>query len=257
MRCLALLLFVVVSVGSYSATPETSGATKGSPSIKGRASSEPEKRPGATEQNPAFVRLTEDPDDARRRQAREEKAEKREADDLIALQAAASAAQAQVGIASWTVVLSAIGTIALLVTILFSYRSVEHASAAAEAAGDSANAARANAESSRRQERAYVFVEVLQRDAPQALNHSGGEGEKNRVRIKFANLGNTPASVVRIDAAVVYNNSVPEQLHEDRPLEGVPVPIGIAKGEAHVSDPLFRLTTVNTKVFWPERCEPL
>jgi hypothetical protein len=124
MRCLALLLFVVVSVGSYSATPETSGATKGSPSIKGRASSEPEKRPGATEQNPAFVRLTEDPDDARRRQAREEKAEKREADDLIALQAAASAAQAQVGIASWTVVLSAIGTIALLVTILFSYRSV-------------------------------------------------------------------------------------------------------------------------------------
>jgi hypothetical protein len=185
----------------------------------------------------------EDPDDARRRQAREDKADKREADDLIAQQAAASAAQAQVGIATWTVVLSAIGTIALITTIWFSYRSVEHASAAAKAAGDSAKAAQINAESSRRQERAYVFAEVLQRDAPQALNHSAGDGEKNRVRIKFANLGNTPASVVRIDATVVYTNSVPEQLHEDRPLEGVPVPIGIAKGDAHVSDPLFRLTT--------------
>jgi hypothetical protein len=141
------------------------------------------------------VRIIEDPIEAERAEQRAERAEKREADDLITQQRSAAAAERGADAAesqkaaTWLQTsLAAVGTAALLYTLWLTRRSVEAANRAARAAEVSVKLARETAVA---QLRAYVFTGVVQGALP-----PDPIGPFS-VKVELRNSGPTPAYNVR------------------------------------------------------------
>lgn len=181
---------ILLSAPLSAQSPEASGSTQPSPSVQGDSTGQTDNNQSAAERPPFPVRIVEDPKKAEDAERREQRAEQREADDLIAQQRAAAAAERAADAAEsqrvaawWQTALTALGTLGLLYTLALTRRSVKEAGRSADAALAALQAAERTAE---RQLRAYIGILDI------SVSHVA-TGRSPRVAINLKNFGQTPA----------------------------------------------------------------
>lgn len=172
------------------------------------------------------VRIIDDPLEAERVKQREERAERREADDLVAQQRSAIAAERSAAAsedqnrAAWIqVLLTFMGTVSLLITLLLTRQSVWQSRLATAEANRSARAAEeaiaVTREIGERQLRAYVGVIGI------SILYTDTEWMPN-VRINYKNSGQTPAYRLtnRARCYFSWDKKIPDPNHHlDEPEE--------------------------------------
>lgn len=201
--------------------PEGHGVTKHAPTIE-----EQPKREGYQGQNPPTpfavpVRILEDPIEAERAKAREERSDKHDADDLKAQQQSATAAERAATAGEWQVIaalagtgLAFLGTIGLLYTLKLTRDSLK-------INRDGLNLAKDTAE---KELRAYVSVGIIKISARPAPK------DEIIIGVRLKNHGKTPATEVKITMGIVV----------------LPYPL------ASISDNLIPSPTSSAAVIFPE-----
>lgn len=179
--------------------------TKPSPTVKGKAASEPDRRQYPTESAPLPVRVIESPSDAAHTKEREAQSTKHDAADLKAQERTADATEEQVLASKAAVVLSLFGLVGLGLTFCETRRT-------AIAAVKSASIA---------QSMAWPIVVPRIANATFLYPPKGHQGPfaKPQLTLSLENYGQSPAFMVAADCELRISWDTPPQSELVRPLK--------------------------------------
>lgn len=230
----------------FAQSPEGSRGTEPSPSIQREGEGQADRGHQPSSRFSVPVRIIEDPEEAERTEQRAQRAEKRETDDLVAQQRAATAAERAAGAAAsqniaawWQTGIAGVGTAFLLYTLWLTRQSVKLARQSAEAAIESARAAVHS-------ERPFVYVSDLEMTLLQVPPQTDGleRDDLYTVAFMFTNYGRTPAFITEIG----YNFSLgiePPPVPDYRIVDGLTVEIVILPGAIYKFDEIGVLLPVS------------
>ncbi|RVD30183.1 hypothetical protein [Mesorhizobium sp. M4B.F.Ca.ET.017.02.2.1] len=160
MRAVLIALLLATST-AYA--QDNAGVTEKGPTPQKAENRQADQSNSGTSQFSVPVRIVEDPQEAQRARDREDQSDKHDAEDLKAQNRAADAADRsatatewQEYLAWWQLVLSGVGVVALVITIIYTVRATNAAVRSAESAEKAIADTR---EMSQRQLRAYAFVD--------------------------------------------------------------------------------------------------
>lgn len=186
----ASIFLITFSTHSHAQAPDAKGVAKEPPTVETQGNGQAQRGQNYTVESPLPVRIVEDPVEAERARDRDQKSQKHDADDLEAQSKAASAAErsaaaseGQRTAADLQTVFAVVGTIALLITLGLTRKSVSISEQAL-----------------RGLERPYMFIEL-------GISHGIRKPEEGQPRIeyKLVNYGKTPA-VLRMVAVGLQDN---------------------------------------------------
>lgn len=183
--------------------PEGAGAAQPCPPVQGQSDGQADRSERPTGRFSVPVRIIENPIEAKRTEEREERAEKREADDLVAQQRAALAAERAAGAAWAQAALTFAGTVALIWTLLLTRRSVALARQSADAAVALAD-----------MEAPALFVweaEIVEFHRAGEVGPDGAERVTPTARLHFGNYGRTPAVLLGVEGNVLLTRRLPPE----------------------------------------------
>ena len=161
-------------------TPENKGVPDKAPAVETQPTNNPKTAKPITQSFPLKVQIIESQVDAEHTQAREQKSDQHDAEDLDAQVRAANAAERQIWFTKANIFLTFAGTLLILWTLWETRKA--NANTLGAIAQEQANA--------QRQLRAYLYISQI------ALGYS--EPSKLQIQMVYKNFGQTPAKSVRL-----------------------------------------------------------